>query len=59
MKQSLLSDFLNGQGIEAIISADDCGGLRPHLSLGMWNVRLLVSKEFAAKAKEILKILEE
>jgi len=39
--------------IESMISADDAGGLRPHLSLGS-NVRLLVRAEDAEAARKIL-----
>ena len=37
--------LLKEKGIEVLISADDCGGFRPDISLGMGNVRLLVPKE--------------
>jgi Putative prokaryotic signal transducing protein len=53
--QGLLSE----EGIDSIISADDCGGQRPDLSVRMGGVQLVVRKEDAEKAKEILKILAE
>ena len=33
---------LHAAGIEAMVSADDCGGMRPHLQMG--RVSLLVSR---------------
>ena len=44
---------LDSQGIQAMISADDAGGMRPDLS---WStgVRLLVKQEDAHRALEIL-----
>ena len=51
--------LLDEQGIESTISADDCGGYRPHLSLGMGGVKLLVKKEDIEKTQEIFKILED
>ena len=50
--------LLEEQDIESIVSADDCGGFRPHLTLGMGNVRLLVQKEDGDKAREVLQVLE-
>jgi hypothetical protein len=54
----LAKGLLAEQEIKSIISADDCGGYRPHLPLGMGGIQLLVKKEDAEKAKEILKTLE-
>jgi hypothetical protein len=55
----LAKGLLAEKGIEAIVSADDCGGMRRHLSLGMGQVKLLVNKEDAERAKEVLKVLED
>jgi hypothetical protein len=44
---------LEAADIAAMISADDAGGLRPHLSVGS-NVRLLVRAEDAEQARKIL-----
>ncbi len=55
MAQGLLKD----SGIEAIVSADDAGGFRHHLTLGMGNVRLLVQESDVERAKDVLRILEE
>ena len=43
---------LQAAGIESMISADDAGGLRPHLWMG--GIRLLVRAEDADQAGEIL-----
>jgi len=45
---------LESSGIPCMISADDCGGMRPHLSMGLSGVRLLVNEADAAKAADIL-----
>jgi hypothetical protein len=44
---------LEAGGIESMISADDAGGLRPHLSV-LSGVRLLVRAEDAEQAGKIL-----
>jgi hypothetical protein len=43
---------LEAAEIESMVSADDAGGLRPHLWMG--GVRLLVRAEDAKQASEIL-----
>ena len=43
---------LEAAAIESMISADDAGGLRPHL--GLSGVRLLVKADDAGHASEIL-----
>jgi hypothetical protein len=48
----LAQGALEAAGIEAIVSADDAGGLRPGLWLG--GVRLLVRAEDAEQAGAIL-----
>ena len=52
--QGLLSEA----GIESMISADDCGGQRPDLSVRMGGVQLVIRKEDIEKANEILETLE-
>jgi hypothetical protein len=44
---------LQSAGIECVISADDCGGLRPALSLTQ-GLRLVVKVRDAIRANEIL-----
>ncbi len=44
---------LEASGIEALVSKDDAGGMRPHLQLSQ-GVRLLVSQENVEVAREIL-----
>ena len=51
----LVKSLLESNGIEAIVSADDCGGMRPHLLLGTNGTRLLVKEEDAQKALDVLK----
>jgi nucleoside phosphorylase len=43
---------LEAAGIESVIHADDCGGLRPHLQLG--GVGLMVRPEDVVRAEEVL-----
>jgi len=54
----LAKGLLNEKGIEAVISADDLGTWRPHLSFGT-GVQLLVKKEDVEEAQEALRILED
>lgn len=51
--------LLQDSGIEAVLSADDCGGFRQHLTLSMGNHRLLVKSADVEKAKEVLTVLDE
>ncbi len=44
---------LEASGIEAFVSKDDVGGMRPHLQLSH-GVRLMVSREDMELAREIL-----
>ena len=46
--------FLESEGIQAMISADDAGGLRPDLLWATGGVRLLVKQEDAERASAIL-----
>jgi antitoxin component YwqK of YwqJK toxin-antitoxin module len=55
----LAQGLLKDNGIESIISSDDCGGYRTHLTLGMGNNRLLVKEEDAARAKVILEAFDQ
>jgi hypothetical protein len=48
----LAKTALEAAGIESLVRADDCGGLRPHL--WMSGVELLVRAEDAKRADEIL-----
>lgn len=43
---------LQAAGIEAVVSADDAGGMRPHLQMG--GVALLVRAEDVDAAREVL-----
>lgn len=49
----LAQSALEAGGIESMISADDVGGLRPHLSM-TGGVRLLVRAADVGKAREVL-----
>jgi len=55
----LVKEILSEQGIESIIKADDCGGMRPHLTLGTAGIQLLINKEDFEKAEKILKTIEK
>jgi hypothetical protein len=54
----LAQGLLSEQGIESIISADDCGGqLMGMSSLRMGGVKLLVTMEDLPEAQELLEVL--
>lgn len=46
--------LLESEGIQAMVSADDAGGLRPDLLWATGGVRLLVKQEDAERASELL-----
>lgn len=48
---------LHAAGIEAMVSADDCGGMRPHLQAG--RVSLLIRPDDAAEATRVLDVAAE
>lgn len=50
----LTRGFLETKRIKSIITADDCGGVRPELGLSTGGVHLSVKKEDVRKALEIL-----
>jgi ABC-type amino acid transport substrate-binding protein len=43
---------LEAAGVDCMVRADDCGGLRPHLWMG--GIGLLVRREDRDKAEEVL-----
>lgn len=53
----LAQGALQAAGIEAMVSADDCGGMRPHLQVG--RVALLVRPEDAEEAVRVLDLPAE
>ena len=55
VEADLANGLLEASGIEAIVSADDCGGTYPNLSLVTGGTRLLVKDEDAQKALDVLK----
>src|SRR5688572_6273222 len=46
--------ILEGAGIRALVSADDCGGMRPHLVFSSGGVKLLVLSESLERAAALL-----
>jgi hypothetical protein len=52
VEAELAQGALQAAGIEAAVSADDCGGMRPHLQVG--RVSLLVRPEDVEEAVKIL-----
>lgn len=44
---------LEGHGIPAFVSRDDCGGMRPHLA-NLGGARLLIDSLHETEAREIL-----
>ncbi|MCK4916678.1 MAG: DUF2007 domain-containing protein [Candidatus Omnitrophica bacterium] len=49
----LAKRLLISNGIAAVVSADDLGGHRPHLTYGMGGVRLLVREKDLLKANAL------
>lgn len=49
---NLAKSVLESAGIECLIQADDCGGLRPHMQMS--GVDLLVRAEDANRAEAVL-----
>lgn len=48
----LARSVLEAAGVDCMVRADDCGGLRPHLWMG--GIELLVRREDRERAEEIL-----
>lgn len=48
----LARSVLEAAGVDCMVQADDCGGLRPHLWMG--GIALLVRREDREKAEEVL-----
>ncbi len=48
------ASILEEAGIRAMVSADDCGGMRPHLAFISGGVKLLVLPEHAERAVALL-----
>ena len=46
--------ILEANSVQAVISADDLGGLQPMLGAGTGGVRLLVRRSDERKAKKVL-----
>ena len=55
----LAKGFLEFEGIKAMVFADDVGGMNPALLWSTGGARLLVKKEDAQKANELLERLNE
>jgi hypothetical protein len=48
----LARSVLEAAGVDCMVRADDCGGLRPHLWMG--GIELLVRREDRDRAQELL-----
>jgi ABC-type amino acid transport substrate-binding protein len=48
----LARSVLEAAGVDCMVRADDCGGLRPHLWMG--GIELLVRREDRDRAQEVL-----
>lgn len=46
--------MLEADGIEAVIAADDCGGLRPLMGAASGGAKLLVRRSDVEKARKLL-----
>ena len=51
--------LLRDAGIEVIVSSDDAGGYRQHLTFGMGNNRVMVQDSDFERAQEILEVLDK
>ena len=58
-KKIIELQLLYQKNIFCVLSGDDVGGFRPHLTLGMGNYRLMIKPDDKEKALEVLQILEE
>lgn len=52
IEAELARGALNAAGIEAMVSTDDCGGMRPHMQVG--RASLLVRPEDVEQANSVL-----
>lgn len=55
----LAKNILDIEGIASVVSADDCGGLRPDIGFGTGSIRLLVDREDYEEARRVLKMPED
>lgn len=55
MEAGWAKSFLEEQGIKAMTSSDDAGGMRPDLGFTSGGVRLFVLEENVERAMEILR----
>jgi hypothetical protein len=51
----LAREVLEGAGIRAVVSADDCGGMRPHMAFTSGGVKLMVLSENLERAAALLR----
>ncbi len=58
IEAEMAAGLLESEGVEAMVMADDAGGAYPMLQF-IRGVRLLVYREDEARAREILKDMEE
>jgi predicted Fe-Mo cluster-binding NifX family protein len=58
IEAEMAASWLEAEGIEVLILADDAGGAYPMLQF-LRGVRLLVAPEDEARAKEVLQALEQ
>ena len=58
IEAEMAAGLLESEGIESMVAADDAGGMYPIFRLTL-GVRLLVYREDEARAREILKAMEE
>jgi Putative prokaryotic signal transducing protein len=58
IEAEMAQGILEGEGIEAVVMADDAGGAYPMLQF-IRGVKLLVPAEDEARAKEILEAMED
>lgn len=55
IEADLAKSLLDANGIQAMVAADDAGGMRPALLVGTGGARLMVRAEDAPRAAELLR----
>jgi predicted Fe-Mo cluster-binding NifX family protein len=58
MEAEMAASWLEAEGIEVLVLADDAGGAYPMLQF-LRGVRLLVAPEDEARAKEVLQAMQQ
>lgn len=57
MKAQSVQMYLEASGVDAVLRADDCAGMRPHMHVER-GVEILVQREDVSRAREILALMK-